>query len=123
MQKQKQPVEADVIRRVTVRLVREEERGEFDFRLEDRHYLQSARLAGQTLRYVPPSDSTFFRVISRLDAAQFELVVGSWLLAQDVSVLARLAVDGKSSLCSANGRCWACRPNRPAWRSAITPPA
>ena len=46
-------------------------------------------------RSVPPSDSTFFRVISRLDAAQFELVVGSWLLEQEVSVLARLAVDGK----------------------------
>jgi hypothetical protein len=46
-------------------------------------------------RYAPPSDSTFFRVISRLDAAQFESVVGSWLLQQECSVLARLAVDGK----------------------------
>ncbi len=44
---------------------------------------------------MPPSDSTFFRVISRLDAAQFELVAGSWLLEQEVSVRARLAVDGK----------------------------
>jgi hypothetical protein len=46
-------------------------------------------------RYAPPSDSTFFRVISQLEAAQFESVVGSWLLEQEVSVLARLAVDGK----------------------------
>ena len=46
-------------------------------------------------RYAPPSDSTFFRVISQLDAAQFEWVVGSWLLEQEVSVLERLAVDGK----------------------------
>jgi len=42
MQKQTQCGEADVIRRVTVRPVREEERGEFDFRLEEQHYLQSA---------------------------------------------------------------------------------
>jgi Domain of unknown function (DUF4338)/DDE_Tnp_1-associated/Transposase DDE domain len=46
-------------------------------------------------RYVPPSDSTFFRVISQLDAALFERIMGSWLLQQEVSVLSRLAVDGK----------------------------
>jgi hypothetical protein len=46
-------------------------------------------------QYVPPSDSTFFRVISRLEAAHFESVIGAWLLEQEISVLARLAVDGK----------------------------
>jgi hypothetical protein len=46
-------------------------------------------------RYRPPSDTTFFRVITQLDAAQFERIVGSWLLEQEVSALARLAVDGK----------------------------
>jgi hypothetical protein len=46
-------------------------------------------------RYVPPSDWTFFRVISQLDAAPFEQIMGSWLLQQEVSVLSRLAVDGK----------------------------
>jgi Druantia protein DruA/DDE_Tnp_1-associated/Transposase DDE domain len=45
--------------------------------------------------FVPPSDSTFFRVLSRLDAAEFELAVGQWMMAQDPSVLERLAVDGK----------------------------
>jgi hypothetical protein len=34
-------------------------------------------------------------VITQLDAAHFESVVGTWLLEQEVSVLARLAVDGK----------------------------
>ncbi len=63
MQKQPQPVEADVIRRVTVRLVREEERGEFDFRLEDQHYLHSARLAGQTLRYVAELDGEWVALV------------------------------------------------------------
>lgn len=45
--------------------------------------------------YAAPSDSTFWRVLTRLNAAHFEAVVGAWLLEQEVSVLARLAVDGK----------------------------
>jgi hypothetical protein len=45
--------------------------------------------------YAAPSDSTFWRVLTRLDAAHFDAVVGAWLLEQEVSVLARLAVDGK----------------------------
>jgi hypothetical protein len=49
----------------------------------------------KTGRYAAPSDSTFFRVLTRLDAAHFESVVGPWLLAQEVSVIERLAVDGK----------------------------
>jgi len=46
-------------------------------------------------RYAAPSDTTFFRVLTQLDAAHFESVVGAWLLEQEVSVLQRLAVDGK----------------------------
>ena len=45
--------------------------------------------------FLPPSDSTFFRVLSKLDAAEFDLTVGQWMMAQDISVLERLAVDGK----------------------------
>jgi hypothetical protein len=45
--------------------------------------------------YAAPSDTTFFRVLRRLDAAHFQAVVGAWLLEQEVSVLARLALDGK----------------------------
>lgn len=45
--------------------------------------------------YTAPSDSTFFRVLTHLDAADFESVVAAWLLEQEVSALARLAVDGK----------------------------
>jgi hypothetical protein len=45
--------------------------------------------------FVPPSDSTFFRVLSKLDAAEFDLLLGQWMMAQDISVLERLAVDGK----------------------------
>jgi hypothetical protein len=45
--------------------------------------------------YRPPSDTTFFRVLNRLDAAAFDLVVGQWMMQQDLSVLQALAVDGK----------------------------
>ena len=43
----------------------------------------------------PPSDSTFQRVFTRIDASHFASLIGSWLLEQEISALARLAVDGK----------------------------
>jgi hypothetical protein len=45
--------------------------------------------------YGPPSDSTFYRVLNRLDSATFDLVVGQWMMQQELSVLQALAVDGK----------------------------
>jgi len=45
--------------------------------------------------YLPPSDSTFFRVLNTLDPAALDLVVGQWMMQQDISVLQALAVDGK----------------------------
>lgn len=49
----------------------------------------------KTDRYRPPSDSTFFRVINGLDAAAFDLRIGQWMMAQEISILQGLAVDGK----------------------------
>ena len=46
--------------------------------------------------YAPPSDSTFFRVLNKLDTHRFDRIVGDWLLEQELSVVARLAVDGKT---------------------------
>jgi hypothetical protein len=46
--------------------------------------------------YAPPSDSTFYRVLSKLDTHRFDRIVGDWLLEQELSVVARLAVDGKT---------------------------
>ena len=42
--------EPAVLDRVAVRLLREQERCEFDWRLEEQHYLESSRLVGQSLR-------------------------------------------------------------------------
>lgn len=45
---------------------------------------------------VPPSDSTFFRVLSKVDTQHLDRIVGAWLLEQDESVIAQLAIDGKT---------------------------
>ena len=46
-------------------------------------------------RLKAPSDSTFQRAFSRIDTNHFASIIGSWLLEQEIAVLARLAVDGK----------------------------
>ena len=54
--------------------------------------------------YAAPSDSTFYRVLSKLDTHRFDRIVGDWLLEQEISVVARLAVDGKTLRGSARTR-------------------
>src|SRR5512138_2538550 len=44
--------EEDFLRRVTVRLLAENEVGQFNFYLEREHYLESSRFVGQSLRYI-----------------------------------------------------------------------
>lgn len=46
-------------------------------------------------RYYPPSDSTFQRVLKKIDAGSLAVMVGTWLAEQEIGALARLAVDGK----------------------------
>jgi hypothetical protein len=49
----------------------------------------------ETRRYRAPCDTTFFRVINGLDAAEFDLRIGQWMMGQEISVLQGLAIDGK----------------------------
>jgi hypothetical protein len=49
----------------------------------------------KTGRYRAPSDTTFFRVLNGLDADAFDLRIGQWMVAQEISILQSLAVDGK----------------------------
>jgi hypothetical protein len=49
----------------------------------------------KTDRCRAPSDSTFFRVLNGIDAAEFDLRMGQWMMAQEISVLQALAIDGK----------------------------
>jgi hypothetical protein len=46
-------------------------------------------------RYYPPSDSTFQRVLNRVDAVAVANIIGTWLGHQEIGSLARLAIDGK----------------------------
>jgi hypothetical protein len=54
------------------------------------------RINPKTGQYAPPSDSTFFRTLNGIDAAKFDLLVGQWMMAQEISVVESLAVDGKT---------------------------
>lgn len=56
--------EKDVLDRVTVRLLREDEVGQFDFHLREEHYLESSRLAGQSLRYVAEVEGQWVALLS-----------------------------------------------------------
>ena len=46
-------------------------------------------------RYYPPSDSTFQRVLNKIDAVAVASIIGQWLAEQEIGALAQLAVDGK----------------------------
>jgi len=49
----------------------------------------------QDRRYYPPSDTTFQRVLKKIDAGAVAAIIGRWLAEQEVGAIARLAVDGK----------------------------
>ncbi|MEI7775191.1 MAG: Druantia anti-phage system protein DruA, partial [Verrucomicrobiota bacterium] len=55
--------ESTIVKRVSVRLLLEHERPEFDRLLEERHDLKSARLSGQTLRYVAELDGVWVALV------------------------------------------------------------
>jgi hypothetical protein len=56
--------ESDVLDRVTVRLVAESEVGQFNYYLQEEHYLESSRLAGQSLRYVAEVDGQWVALLT-----------------------------------------------------------
>lgn len=56
--------ESDILDRVTVRLVAEEEVGQFNYYLQEEHYLESSRLVGQWLRYVAELDGRWVALLT-----------------------------------------------------------
>jgi hypothetical protein len=56
--------ESDVLHRITVRLLREDEQGQFNYYLETQHYLESSRRAGQSLRYVAELDGQWVALLT-----------------------------------------------------------
>jgi hypothetical protein len=64
MPKPKNTTEPAILRRICVRLIQAHERVEFDELLEQRHYLHSARLGGQSLRYVAELDGRWVALLT-----------------------------------------------------------
>jgi len=58
------PTESDVLDRITVRLLREDEQGQFNYYLETHHYLESSRRAGRSLRYVAEVDGQWVALLT-----------------------------------------------------------
>jgi hypothetical protein len=72
MSRPSQHFESDFLSRVRVRLMAEDERAEFDRLLVEQHPLQSAQLAGQSLRYVAEADGQWVALLT-FSAAAFHL--------------------------------------------------
>jgi len=61
--------ENDFLSKVTVRLLADNEVGQFNFYLEREHYLESSRFAGQSLRYVAEVDGQWVALLTFSAAA------------------------------------------------------
>ena len=64
MPKPKNTTEPAILRGICVRLIQGQERDRFDELLEQRHYLHSARLGGQSLRYVAELDGQWVALLA-----------------------------------------------------------
>ena len=69
MTKQEATPETEFLRRVTVRLIVAAERDRFDELLAQKHYLRSARLGGQSLRYVAEVEGQWVALLTFSGAA------------------------------------------------------
>ena len=69
MTKPNRTPEVEFLRRVEVRLLVPEERERFDELLEQEHYLGSARVGGQSLRYVAEVDGQWVALLTFSGAA------------------------------------------------------
>jgi hypothetical protein len=63
MTKDPPALEGDYLRKVSIRLIRPEERERFDALLEERHYLHSARVGGPSLRYIAEVDGQWVALL------------------------------------------------------------
>lgn len=69
MDSTKKPTEQDVLDKVTVRLIREHEKTQWDEMIEREHYLHNPRLVGEQLRYVAEVDGLWVALLSWSGAA------------------------------------------------------
>ena len=71
--------ENDLLQNVTLRLLRDEEKARFDQLLCERHYLKSAHLAGQCLRYVAEFEGQWVALLTFSAAALHLKARDQWI--------------------------------------------
>ena len=69
MESTKKPTEQDVLDKVTVRLIQEHEKSQWNEIIERDHYLHNPRLVGEQLRYVAEVDGEWLALLSWSGAA------------------------------------------------------
>jgi hypothetical protein len=74
-----QEVSEDLLGRVSLRLMKEEERERFDRLLEEEHYLKSSRIGGRHLRYVAEAEGQWVAILSFSGAAPHLKAREKWL--------------------------------------------
>ena len=109
--------ESDFLRKVTVRLLCDNEVGQFNFYLEREHYLQSSRFAGQSLRYVAEVDGQWVALLtfsalsmSRYIAARVIELVVSKLSVPLRGSSERAGIFMKSTVSPSSFTCANCEP-------------
>lgn len=85
-----EPAEAAVVNRIEVRLVRPEEEAEWNRLMEENHYLKSAQMVGEQLRYVAEYEGAWMALLGWAAAAYHLKGREGWIGWQDNQRRARL---------------------------------
>lgn len=90
-----EPAEAAVVNRIEVRLVRPEEEAEWNRLMEENHYLKSAQMVGEQLRYVAEYEGDWMALLGWSAAAYHLKGREGWIGWQDNQRRARLHLVAK----------------------------
>ena len=75
----KAATEGAILDRVNVRLIGEDEQGQFNYYLQEEHYLESSRLVGEWLRYVAEVDGQWVALLTFSAAALHVKAREQWI--------------------------------------------
>ena len=91
------PDEREVLQRVCVRLITDDERGRFDALMRTEHYLHSADMVGEQLRYVAECDGRWLALLGWCAAARHLRPRDHWIGWSDEQRRCRLALIANNS--------------------------
>jgi hypothetical protein len=96
------PAEAAVVDQIQVRLVRPEEQAEWDRLMEENHYLKSAQMVGEQLRYVAEYQGRWMALLGWSAAAYHLKGREGWIGWEDNQRCARGCIWWPITRCSAD---------------------